>query len=146
MQPILKNILAVISGLIVGSIVNGSLISISGSFIPPPEGTDISNMEGLKAAIPLFEPKHFLFPFLAHALGTIVGAFLAAKIAPKYGFQLAIGVGFFFLAGGITNIFLLPSPIWFSIMDLVGAYIPMAFLGWTLTKKKHRSTENQIPT
>jgi hypothetical protein len=136
MHPILKNILAVIAGFIVGSIVNGSLVMISGSVIPPPEGTDTSTMEGLKAAIPLFEPKHFLFPFLAHALGTLVGAFVAVKISANYSLQVAIGVGLFFLAGGITNIYLLPSPLWFTIVDLVVAYIPMAYFGWLLSKKK----------
>jgi len=136
MHPILRNILAFIAGFIVGSIVNGSLISISGSIIPPPEGADTSTMEGLQAAIPLFEPKHFLFPFLAHALGTLVGAFVAAKISPNYGLQLAFGVGLFFLAGGITNIYLLPSPLWFTIVDLVVAYIPMAYIGWLLSKRK----------
>lgn len=138
MQHFLRNILAFISGLIVGSIVNGSLISISGFVIPPPEGANISTMDGLKAAIPLFEPKHFLFPFTAHALGTLVGAFVAAKIAPKYGLQLAIGVGLLFLAGGITNIYLLPSPVWFTIVDLAVAYIPMAAIGWMLSKKKSK--------
>ena len=80
--------------------------------------------------------KHFLFPFLAHALGTLVGAFVAAKISPNYGLQLAIGVGLLFLAGGITNIYLLPSPLWFTIVDLAVAYIPMAYFGWLLSKRK----------
>lgn len=136
MHPILRNILAVIAGFIVGSIVNGSLVMISGSVIPPPEGTDTSTMEGLQAALPLFEPKHFLFPFLAHALGTLVGAFVATKISPNYGLQLAMLVGVLFLAGGITNILMLPSPTWFTILDLVVAYIPMAYIGWLLAKKK----------
>jgi hypothetical protein len=40
-----------------------------------------------------------------------------------------------FLIGGIVNVFLLPSPTWFSIVDLVGAYIPMAFIGGKIGKK-----------
>ncbi|PKP16502.1 MAG: hypothetical protein CVU07_06700, partial [Bacteroidetes bacterium HGW-Bacteroidetes-23] len=35
MSPILKNILAVVVGIVVGSIVNMAIISISGSIIPP---------------------------------------------------------------------------------------------------------------
>lgn len=136
MHPILRNVLAVIAGLIVGSLVNGSLIMISGSVIPLPEGADTSTTEGLKAAIPLFEPKHFLFPFLAHALGTLVGAFIATKIAPNYGFKPAMVVGLFFLAGGIMMVFTVPTPTWFTLLDLVGAYLPMAYIGWLLAKKK----------
>lgn len=136
MHPILRNVLAIIAGLIIGSLVNGSLIMISEFVIPLPEGADTSTTEGLQVAIPLFEPKHFLFPFLAHALGTLVGAFVAAKISPNYGFKLAMAVGFIFLAAGISMVFTVPSPSWFTILDLVVAYLPMAYIGWLLAKKK----------
>ena len=43
----------------------------------------------------LFEPKHFLFPFLAHALGTFAGAWLAAFIAASYKMRFALGIGIF---------------------------------------------------
>ncbi|TGL88194.1 hypothetical protein EHQ68_10195 [Leptospira congkakensis] len=49
------------------------MIKVSGKIILPPKGADVTTMEGLKASIHLFEPEHFLFPFLAHALGTLVG-------------------------------------------------------------------------
>lgn len=136
MNPILKNITAVIAGIIFGSLVNMGIINISGSVIPPPEGSDATTMEGLKASMSLFEPKHFIMPFLAHALGTFAAAFLATKIAASHRMKFALGIGFFFLAGGITNVILLPSPLWFSILDLVGAYIPMAYLANKLAGKK----------
>ncbi|HPE77416.1 MAG TPA: hypothetical protein P5210_16465 [Draconibacterium sp.] len=129
MNPIVRNILAVISGLVVGSTVNMGIIMISGSIIPPPEGVDNTTVEGLKAGMHLFQPKHFLFPFLAHAIGTFAGALLAAIISANRKMLLALVVGAFFLAGGIANILMLPSPTWFTIVDLAGAYFPMAFLG-----------------
>ena len=136
MNPILKNILAVVTGLIVGSAVNMGNIMISGSIIPPPEGVDNTTMEGLKAGLHLFQPRHFIFPFLAHALGTFVGALLAAIIAATYKMKFALSIGVFFLAGGIGNIIMLPSPLWFAIVDLVGAYLPMGFLAGKLVVKK----------
>ena len=129
MNPVIKNILAVVAGLLFGSVVNMGLIMISGSVIPPPEGADVTTMDGLKASMHLFQPQHFIFPFLAHALGTLAGAFLAATIAADNKMRFAWVVGAFFLLGGIANVVMLPSPVWFSIVDLVGAYIPMAFLG-----------------
>jgi hypothetical protein len=80
-MKILRNILAIISGWFLGSIVNMGIIMISGSIIPPPEGADVTTMEGLLEAMNMFEPKHFIMPFLAHALGTLFGAFMASKIA-----------------------------------------------------------------
>lgn len=129
MNPIIKNILAVLGGIIVGGIVNMGIVMISGSIIPPPEGGDITTMEGLKATIHLFQPKHFIFPFLAHALGTLVGAFVTAKIAASRPLFMGLIIGVFFLIGGIINITMLNGPLWFSILDLVGAYIPMAYFG-----------------
>ena len=129
MNPILKNILAVVAGLVLGSVVNMGLIMLSSSVIPPPDGVDVTNMESLKSSMHLFEPKHFIFPFLAHALGTLAGAFTAARIAAGHKMKFALGIGAFFLIGGIANVFMLPSPAWFTVLDLVGAYIPMGWLG-----------------
>ncbi|MCW8896700.1 MAG: hypothetical protein OQJ96_10215 [Flavobacteriales bacterium] len=134
MHPILRNILAVVVGLVVGSAVNMGIIMISGSIIPPPNGADITTMEGLKSTMHLFGPEHYIFPFLAHALGTLVGAFVAAKIAATNKIKFALAIGIFFFLGGAINAYMLPAPIWFLILDLAGAYFPMAYLGRKLAK------------
>jgi hypothetical protein len=136
MNPFFRNTLAVLLGLIVGSVVNMGIITISGSIIPPPNGADVTTAEGLKATIHLFEPKHFIFPFLAHALGTFAGALTTALIAVNHKKKLALCIGAFFLFGGIVMIFTLPSPIWFSLTDAVLAYIPMAYLAAKMALKK----------
>lgn len=135
MHPVLRNILAVVAGLLVGGMVNMGLIMISGSVIAPPDGADVTTTEGLKASMHLFEPKHFIFPFLAHALGTLVGAWIAAMIAVKRKMRVAMIVGIFFLAGGIANVIMLPSPLWYTLTDLILAYIPMAYIGRKLAGK-----------
>lgn len=129
MNAKIKNTLAVILGVIIGSIINMAIITISGNIIPPPNGVDVTTMEGLSATIHLFEPKHYIMPFLAHALGTLVGAYLTFKIATTHKSKLALAVGFWFLIGGFVNIYVLPSPIWFNLIDLIFAYIPMAIIG-----------------
>lgn len=135
MNPVIRNVLALIAGIIGGSIINIGLIIISDEIIPPPAGVDVTNMESLKSAMHLFEPKHFIFPFLAHALGTLTGAFMAALIAITHKMKIALGISVFFLLGGITNSFILPSPAWFSILDLMAAYIPMGWFGGKLSYK-----------
>ena len=134
MNPILRNVLAILAGIILGSIVNMAIIMLSSSVIPPPEGVNPSDMESLKASMHLFEPKHFLMPFLAHAFGTLVGAFVAGLIAINHRLKISLAIGLFFMLGGITNILLLHSPLWFTITDLALAYIPMAWLGYKLQK------------
>ena len=136
MNPILKNILAVVIGVFIGGALNMIIIMMSGSVIPPPEGADLKTMEVLKAAMHLMQPKHFLMPFLAHALGTLLGAYLAALIATKHKMRYALGIGIWFLIGGIINIFMLPSPIWFTAVDLILAYLPMAYIAGKMVKEK----------
>ncbi|MBI3235110.1 MAG: hypothetical protein HYZ42_13935 [Bacteroidetes bacterium] len=128
MNSIVKNILAVVTGGIVGSAVNMGLIMAGPHVIPPPEGAVLTTEEGLKASMHLMQPKHFLFPFLAHALGTFVGAYLAALIAANRKMLMAMVISALFLIGGIQMVMMLPSPLWFSIADLVVAYIPMGYL------------------
>lgn len=129
MSSSIRNIMAVVIGIVVGGAVNMGLIMISGSVIPPPEGVDVTSVDSLAENMHLFEPRHFFMPFLAHAVGTIAGAFLAAKIAARHHLNFAIAVSIFFLLGGIANAFMLPAPAWFVIIDLLLAYIPMGWLG-----------------
>jgi hypothetical protein len=133
MHPILRNIIAVIAGIVFGGLVNSAIIMVSGNIIPPPNGVDVTTQEGLKASMHLFEPKHFIFPFLAHAVGTFIGAYVAARIATKK-ILLAMLIGFFFLFGGIWMIVILPSPIWFTLVDLAGAYLPVAYFAGRIAK------------
>jgi uncharacterized membrane protein YqgA involved in biofilm formation len=124
----IRNILAVITGVLVGMIVNIGLIILGSSLIPTTEGFDPMNAIN-------WDLNNFIFPFLAHALGTLVGAFLAAKITNSYQLPLAMSIGVFFLIGGVTMVYILPAPVWFICTDLIVAYIPMGYLGWIIAKK-----------
>ena len=126
----LKIALAIILGFIAGSAVNMGLIMIGSHFISPPPGVDLTNTEALKAAMPLLGPQYFLFPFLAHALGTLFGALIAYLIAPLGKKTTSAWViGIMFLVGGIAASFMIPAPLWFILADLILAYLPMAWLG-----------------
>ena len=59
----------------------------------------------------------------------MVGAFVAAKIAATKKMTMALLIGVFFFIGGAINVSMLGGPLWFTVLDLVMAYIPMAYLG-----------------
>ncbi len=132
----LRNLLAVLAGVFVGGLVNMGLITVGPLIIPPPAGVDMTTAEGLQAGIALLEPRHFVFPFLAHALGTLVGAALTARLAVSHHARLALVIGVVFLVGGIMAATMIPAPSWFIALDLIAAYIPMAWLGGRLARRR----------
>jgi hypothetical protein len=132
MPTILRNVLAVIAGLVVGSAVNMAIIMVGPMVIPPPEGVDMSDMDRLADNIKLLKPANFVPPLLAHALGTLVGAFITAKIAVSHRMMLAMLIGAFFLLGGLMMVRMVGGPGWFIALDLIGAYLPMGYLGGLL--------------
>ena len=134
MKNILKNIAALFIGTFIGGSVNMGIVMISDSVVALPEGINPADMESLVANFHLFEPINFLMPFLAHAMGTLVGAFIAAKIAATHKLYFGLSIGVLFLTGGIQMANLLPAPLWFDVLDLGFAYIPMGFLGYRLAK------------
>ena len=129
MKAILINIGVFFAALIVGGMVNMGLVIAGPMLIASPNGVDVTDIASIAASIHLFEIKHFVFPFLAHAVGTLVGAVLAYKFAFKYRKAMAYLVGGVFLLAGIANTFMIPAPTWFVVLDLLAAYIPMAWLG-----------------
>lgn len=135
MSPLLRNILAVIAGLIIGGIVNSGIITLGPNLISPPEGVDPNDIESIKANVDLYGMKHFIVPFLAHALGTLVGAFTAVKLGISKHKTLAYIIAGLFLAGGLMMAFMLPEFWKFSIIDLLVAYFPMGILAWSLAGK-----------
>jgi len=141
-MKILRNILAVILGIIVGSLVNMLIVVLSYDIVPYPEGVismdlgDMFNMQAMqtsidsiKSHIDKFTFTHYIFPFLAHAIGSFVGALLAAKVAATRKMLFAIIVGAYFLLGGILNATDLGMPFLATAIDLAFAYIPFAYLG-----------------
>ena len=128
MKQTLKNIAIVILGIIVGMIVNIGLIILGGVIFPPSE-----NFEAMNAMN--WDFKYFIFPFLAHSIGTLSGALIVSKLSNKSSIILPLIVGLYFLMGGIYMITILPAPMWFVLLDVILGYIPMALLGWKLANE-----------
>lgn len=132
MPSLLRNVVAVVAGIVIGGSVNMALVTLGPSLIPPPPGVNVNDVESLRANIHLFEARHFVMPFLAHALGTLVGALVAYLVAASHKARFAYGIGAFFLLGGIAASSMIPAPVWYIALDLVAAYLPMAWLATRL--------------
>ena len=131
----MKNWQATICGFVAGAVINLGLVTVGMSVFPLPEGTDASNMDEIRKLMPTLPAGNFVFPLLGHALGTLIGATVAAKLAAHGPLRRALIVGGIFLLGGIAMIINCSGPTWFIVTDLLLAYFPMAFLGSTLGMK-----------
>jgi hypothetical protein len=133
---IVRNILAVVVGFVVGSVVNMAVIAIGHVIMPPPAGFDGTSMDGVASTIHLLRPTDFIVPFLAHAFGPFTGVLSAMFIAASSRKTIAIILGALFLMGGIVANIMVPAPMWYRIVDVVFAYVPMAFLAWKIGGKQ----------
>lgn len=133
MHPILRNVLAFLVGIIVGGAVNMGIIVLGGSILPPPPGVDVNDIASINAHIHEYSVIQLMVPFLAHSLGALVGAFLVAFLAVSRQMTSVLIIGGFNLIGGIMAVQMIPNaPVWFDVLDLLGAYIPMAWVGGKL--------------
>ncbi len=144
MNPILRNIIALILGLAVGMVVNMSLVNMGYSLTPIPgfDPNDPESMANLSEVYKNLDFKFYVFPFLAHALGTLVGAFVAALTAAKHKMKFAIAIGCFFLLGGIMVNYMICGPIWFIALDIIVAYMPMAWIGGEIALRFSKEDHN----
>ena len=134
-MKIIRNIIGVIAGLLIGSYVNMYIVELGPRYFPLPEGVNITTEEGLKTGMAFMKPEHFIAPFFAHALGTLVATLIAALIAVNRRKNITRVISLLFLAGGAYMVAILPSPLWFNLLDLIVAYLPMGMLGYILATK-----------
>ena len=134
--------MAVVAGVVIGGAVNSALIMLSPSIVPPPAGVSVNDGESLRRSMHLFEPRHFVMPFLAHALGTLAGALVAYLIAATHKLPIALVIGVVFLCGGVAASFMIPAPAWFIAVDLLLAYVPMAWLSARIGARFIRGTSH----
>ena len=129
-----RNIIGFIVGYVAGTAVNFALIMANMALMPA--GTDFSTPEGVNAVMAQMGPVNYLVVFLAHGLGAFVGAVVCSLIAVSHRFVLSLVIGALFMLGGIYAAAVIDAPLWFEAVDIVLAYIPMAWLGWKIAGGK----------
>ena len=134
-----RKILAIVLGLVAGLIFHIAVMAVSAAMYPPPSDIDWSDREAVRAHFSTLPLTSFLIVLIAHAGGSLVSGLVVGLVAMRRWLLPAGIIGGFWTLGGITNLFLLPQPVWMSIVDLL-LYIPAALVGVTiggaLTSKK----------
>ena len=108
----LRNIAAVIAGLVVGMIVNLALIQLNTVFFPLPDGVDMADTAQMKNVIQDMPAAAWILVLAAHLGQAFVGGWVAARLGASRRMMLAMIVGVLSLAGGIANALMLSAPVW----------------------------------
>jgi len=128
----------VIAGFVAASVVMVIVESINGHVLYPELGkaaqgvTDKEAMRALMAGAPV---GAFLVVLIGWALGSFVGGFVAARIAPASPLAHALVLGGLLTLAGVANNLLIPPPGWFWIPTLL-VFLPGACAGASVARVK----------
>lgn len=112
-MAILRNIAAVLLGLLVGGVINMVLVMANLASFPGPEGLDMNDAAAMAEYVAGLPPSAFVLPLLAHLAQATVGGWLAARVGASRPVMLALIVGVLTLIGGAINMINFPNaPIW----------------------------------
>ncbi|MCR9245096.1 MAG: YrzE family protein [bacterium] len=112
----MRNVLALVGGLIVGSVVNMALVLLNAHVLyPMPEGTDMSDPEQMNAYVATLPTPALLVVVAAHLGQAFFGGWVAARMAASRGMILALIIGVLTLLGVIYNMTQIEHPAWMFV-------------------------------
>ncbi|QDU66170.1 hypothetical protein [Engelhardtia mirabilis] len=112
----IRNILAVVIGLVAGMAVNMALVLLNVYVLyPMPEGTSMQDPEQFNAYLGTLPATAFLVVLAAHLGQSFVGAWTAARLGASRPMALAMIVGALSLAAGVANMMTVDGPSWLSV-------------------------------
>ena len=128
---LLRNILAVILGLVIGNIAIMGLHYLSMLVYPLPNEIEMSDIDAIASYIKTAPLGSLILVMVAHLGGTFIAGISVALVRANIKALYIIG-GVFTLAG-LYNLYVLQHPIWFNIEAIL--YFPAAMYGYKLIEK-----------
>jgi hypothetical protein len=126
-----KNIAAGIAGVVIAVAIVWLIEMIGHSVYPPPPNLDFADPDLMRDYISTLPIGAFLFVGGAWFVATLCGTFAACKIGTAKPVVFAGVVGGLMIIATAANLIMIPHPLWFSILGIVGIIVA-AWLGMTL--------------
>ena len=112
----LRNVLAVICGGILGMALNLGLIELNMSFFPMPPGLDQNKPEDFNTYVSTLPASAFILVLAAHLGQSFVGGWIAARLGASRPMLLAMIIGILTLTGAIIMTIMTPDgPAWLAV-------------------------------
>ena len=119
----IRNPIAVIAGLVIAFVLILLVEKIGHTIYPPPADLDFSDPDAVRPYIATLPVFALLFPMFAWFIGTFVGSVVACLLGTARPIVFAGVVGVLVLAATIANLIVIPHPLWFSILSLIGIVV-----------------------
>lgn len=132
----LKRILAVIGGIVAGSLTVAAVEMLGHYLYPLPAGMKSDDMEAMKEYISNAPFMALFFVIIAYALAALVVGFVSTKIANDGKNKYAIIGGGIFVIITIINLAMLPTPVWFWVLGI--AVWGLVLVGYKLALNKNK--------
>lgn len=128
----LKRILAIVVGIITGFLVVTFGDLIVHQFIVVPKGLNVLDKKSMTDFMATI-PTQYLIIMVGYWLLSSCLAAMAASVINRNGWRnTSLIVGTILMIGAISNMLLIPHPVWMIVLCVVG-YLPMALLGGKIT-------------
>jgi hypothetical protein len=134
-----RSILALVFGFIVANVVILTIDFAGHAVYPPPTGLDLRDPASLRAAIAKMPTGAFVLLVAGGAVGTTVGAWVAARVSRRRPLLHGLIVGGLVTLGAIANALMIPHPLWFQVVSPV-SILPAAYAGVWLANRGKRTS------
>ena len=130
-----RRILAVIAGLAIAFAIVMVTELIPHRLYPPSPGTNMDDFTQVKAYVASLPVTALVIVLAGWLVATVAGTSVAAGIGRSR--VPAYVVGALLLAAGVYNAFIIPQPVWFSVVSLV-IYIVGTMIGGRIAVPNRR--------
>ncbi len=127
----LRTVLAVLAGLLVAIVLMLAIEWLGMTLFPLPAGASLQTEEDLVLLMQSAPAAKLALVLLGWCIASLVGAWVAARLARRHRRVAALAVGALILCGVVLNVASLPHPMWMIIAGLA-LPLPLAWLGGRL--------------
>lgn len=132
----MRRILAVIAGMIIGSIGVWLVETLGHALYPFPADLRPDDLESFKSYVENLPFMAKLMVILGYALGAVLAGFISTKVAKDGKPTSAIICGIIFTFFTIYNMIMLPTPFWFWVLGI--AVWGLVLAGYRLALNKNK--------
>lgn len=119
MRKAARSVAAVLAGVVAAGVIVAALEAINARLFNLPEGIDASDMEAMRRAVAALPQSAFILLLAGWGIGTLMGAWIAARLAPKAPRVHGAIVTAVLLAAGVANMVMLPHPAWVWVVGIL---------------------------